>query len=59
MQLHLGTAAILILISGRYQQRVAREWVIGGTPQAKSGFPAILASATISPLSAPISSSGS
>ncbi len=28
------------LISGRYQQRVGLEWVVGGTPQAKSGLPA-------------------
>jgi arylsulfatase A-like enzyme len=28
------------LISGRYQQRVGLEWVVGGTPAAKSGLPA-------------------
>jgi arylsulfatase A len=28
------------LISGRYQQRAGLEWVVGGTPDAKSGLPA-------------------
>ena len=28
------------LISGQYQQRVGLEWVVGGTPAAKSGLPA-------------------